>query len=143
VAAPPNTIWSVALFKLWRTLAASLACTCPRCQQGALFPHRWTLTVKPVCDVCGLNLGVHDSADGPAVFMIFVLGFALVPLALWIDAQWPMPSWVHLAYSTVLALGVCAFAMQPLKAYVIRLQYKHRPDTWVTDTQKPPHDTDV
>ncbi|MCX7384058.1 MAG: DUF983 domain-containing protein, partial [Alphaproteobacteria bacterium] len=45
----------------WR---AALNGSCPRCGQGRLFSG--LLTVRPRCDVCGLDLHEHDSGDGPA-----------------------------------------------------------------------------
>ena len=60
--------------------AAGLACRCPRCGQGPLYSG--FLSVAERCDVCRLDLQKADSGDGPAVFIIFILGFLVVPLAL-------------------------------------------------------------
>ena len=103
---------------------------CPRCGKGALFPHRMTLSVVEQCEACGLALAKNDSGDGPAVFMIFILGFLLVPAALLFDAVIEPPLWVHAVLWTAVALGICVFTLQPIKAYVVALQFKHRPQTW-------------
>lgn len=73
-----------------------------------------------------MDIAGHDSGDGPAVFLIFILGFLLVPLALFLDAYFPIPLWAHAILWTIASLGICVFTMQPLKAYVIALNYKHR-----------------
>src|ERR1019366_8081733 len=50
---------------------------CPRCGEGKLF--RGFLKLASRCDVCGLNYGFADPADGPAFFAMT----ALLP-----DAHW-------------------------------------------------------
>ncbi len=62
---------------------AGLACKCPRCGRGKLFESY--LTVRASCDVCGLDLRGHDAGDGPAVFHIFILGFIIVPVGVWVE----------------------------------------------------------
>ncbi|MEQ8165157.1 MAG: DUF983 domain-containing protein, partial [Alphaproteobacteria bacterium] len=61
-------------------LRAGLRQRCPRCGEGRLFDGY--LKVAERCPVCGLELGRHDSGDGPAVFVIFILGALVVALAL-------------------------------------------------------------
>ncbi len=109
---------------------AALKCTCPRCGKGRLFVNRSSLHCVEHCAACGLALAKNDSGDGPAVFMIFILGFLLVPLALLFDHLFAPPLWVHAVLWTAVALGICFFTLQPIKAYVVALQFKHRPETW-------------
>src|SRR5690606_11427185 len=55
---------------------------CPRCGQGHLF--KGFLSLRPNCEVCGLDYSFADSGDGPA---FFVMCFGCVPsvaLAVWI-----------------------------------------------------------
>ena len=84
----------------------------------------------PACPVCGLNLAKNDSADGPAVFLIFLLGFSLVPLALLFENIFAPPLWVHAVLWGFVALGATIGMLRPLKAYIIALQFKHRPGEW-------------
>lgn len=95
-----------------------------------MFKTGLTLEIVSACSVCNLALAKNDSGDGPAVFMVFILGFLLVPAALIFDALVSPPLWVHAVLWTVVALGICVFSLQPIKAYVIALQFKHRPETW-------------
>lgn len=97
-----------------------------------MFRAGLTLDIAEACDVCGLALARNDSADGPAVFMMFVLGLLLVPAALAFDAAFAPPLWVHAVLWAVVALGICIFTLRPIKAYVIALQFKHRPESWET-----------
>jgi uncharacterized protein (DUF983 family) len=111
-------------------LEAGLKRICPRCGRGQLFKSRFTLEIVQSCAHCNLSLAKNDSGDGPAVFMVFILGFLLVPMALVFDA-WLAPAlWVHAVLWTVIALSICLFTLQPIKAYVVALQFKHRPHTW-------------
>ncbi len=105
-------------------------CRCPRCQEGKLYKAGFSLDLLAACPVCGLDLTRNDSADGPAVFLIFILGFLLVPIALLTDAVFHWPLWVHAIVWGALALGLTVGSLRPLKAYIIALQFKHRPDDW-------------
>lgn len=111
-------------------LANALLQKCPRCGKGELFKRGFTLDVCDVCDSCGLALGRNDSADGPAVFLIFFLGFLLVPAALMLEAAFSPPPWVHALIWIPLAFGITLGLMRPIKAAVISLQFKHRASDW-------------
>lgn len=104
----------------------SLKCGCPKCGTPSVFPHKLTLDVYDTCPKCGLNIRDQDTGDGPAVFLSFFLGFLLTPLALLLDHYYTVPLWAHAIIWTVAAIGVCIFTMQPTKAYVMALNYKHR-----------------
>ena len=112
-------------------LRTAFACKCPRCGDGELYPKGlFDLTLNPVCAQCGLNLAKNDSADGPAVFLIFFLGFLLVPLALLTEHLFAPPPWFHGVFFGAIALGITIGALRPLKALVIAIQYKYRPGDW-------------
>ncbi len=107
-----------------------LACKCPRCREGSLFKSGLTLELQDKCDQCGLDLSKNDSADGPAVFLIFILGFLIVPLALIVDAMFEWPLWLHAVIWTILILVLTVGSLRPIKSYIIALQFKHRPGDW-------------
>ncbi|PCH98705.1 MAG: hypothetical protein COB76_06805 [Alphaproteobacteria bacterium] len=109
-----------------KIILQSLRCACPKCGTASIFPHRLTLTVKKTCPSCKLKLKNHDSGDGPAVFLVFILGFLLTPSALLLSAYTTIPLWGHAILWTCVALGICIFTMQPLKTFVIALNHKHR-----------------
>lgn len=106
------------------------ACKCPQCRKGDLFKSRWSLELNDKCSDCGLDLAKNDSADGPAVFLIFILGFLLVPLALIFDAAFHPPLWIHVLIWGPLILFLTVGSLKPLKSYIIALQFKHRPGDW-------------
>ncbi len=104
--------------------AAGARCACPRCGRGRLF--KGYLDVVERCDVCGLDLAAVDSGDGPAVFLIFILGFLVVPVALWVSMTVDWPLWLHAIVWSVVVIGLTLGMLRPAKAFVVALQYKHR-----------------
>ena len=103
---------------------AGMRCVCPRCGRGKLF--KGYLSIVDRCSVCGLELARHDSGDGPAVFLIFILGFLVVPVALIVSLNVEWPLWLHALVWGVVILGLALGMLRPAKAYTTALQYKHR-----------------
>lgn len=103
----------------------SLKGRCPVCRKGKLFSSFLTITKK--CPACGAPLGDHDIGDGAAVFLIFLLGFSLMPLAWIIDVKFAPPIWVHLLYVGGLGAIAVFFLMPAVKSYILLLEYRHRP----------------
>ncbi len=111
-----------------KDLKHALCCRCPRCRKGSIYNGFITLTKQ--CSQCGFEISKHDSGDGPAVFLIFVLGFLMVPLALVVDYVWQPALWVHLLLWPVLGCALVIGLLRPVKAYVMILLYRYRPDMW-------------
>lgn len=105
-------------------LAAGLSCRCPRCGRGRLFAGY--LTVRPVCESCGLALADHDTGDGPAVFVIFILGALVVPLALMVEAAFEPPLWLHAVLWSAAVLAGTFALLRPLKGLLVALHFRHR-----------------
>ena len=101
----------------------AFGCRCPRCGEGRLFIG--LLTVRPACPACGLDFSAQDAADGPAVFVIFILGMIVVGLAAIVEIKFAPPIWVHLLLWTPLILVGAILLLRPLKAGLIALQYRH------------------
>lgn len=125
-------------------LARGLHGRCPRCDEGALFnPGFCNLTLRPLCPHCSLNLAKNDSADGPAVLLIFVLGILLVPMALIVDALWSPPLWVHAVVWGSLALAITVGFLRPVKSVILAIQYHTNPAAWETqEIEKSAHGAD-
>jgi uncharacterized protein (DUF983 family) len=92
--------------------AAGLRCRCPNCGRGALF--RGFLTVVDRCAACGIDLRAHDTGDGPAVFIILILGFVIVGAALVVEVAYQPPLWVHAVVWPPLVLGGALALLRPL-----------------------------
>ncbi len=104
--------------------AAGFKGRCPRCGEGRLF--KGFLSLEEKCDHCGLAYDFADSADGPAVFIMFIVGFIVVGLALWVEFTYEPPIWLHLVMWFSLTGILSLLLARPLKGIMIALQYHHR-----------------
>lgn len=104
--------------------SAGLRCRCPRCGIGGLFDG--FLTVADKCSACGLDFSVADSGDGPAVFIIFIVGPIVTGLALWTEMTFHPPYWVHVVLWGPAVLAGCLLLLRPFKATLVALQYRNR-----------------
>ena len=104
--------------------AAGIAGKCPRCGQGALF--RNFLALKDRCPVCSLDYSKADSGDGPAVFVMFIVGFVAVAVAFVARFVWYAPILTAFAISGVVAIALSLALLRPFKATLIALQYQHK-----------------
>ncbi|PJI39135.1 DUF983 domain-containing protein [Ferrovibrio sp.] len=105
-------------------VSTGLRCRCPRCGEAPLFDG--LLTIKPRCPSCDLDYSRIDAGDGPAVFVILILGFVVVGLALWVELRFGPPLWLHLVLWTPLILGGAIGMLRPFKGVLIALQYRHK-----------------
>lgn len=112
-----------ALYPPQDPLRTGLAGRCPRCGQGRLF--KGYLTTRPSCSNCGLDFDFADSGDGPAVFIIMIVGFVVVGLALAVEMSMRPPIWVHMMLWLPLTLILGLGLLRPLKGLMIAQQYKH------------------
>ena len=103
--------------------STGLRCRCPACGKGRLY--NGLLTVAPKCESCGLDLGAHDSGDGPAVFVIFILGFVVVAGAFVVEMTFEPPLWVHAVVWIPVIIGLAILLLRPAKAILVALHYKH------------------
>ena len=116
-------------------LAAGLRARCPVCGEGDLFDG--FLKVAERCESCGADLSKADSGDGPAVFVMFVVGFIVVPLALVLEVAVRPPIWLHLLLWLPLALLLTLLLLRPFKGVMIALQFHHRAEEARLDDDGP------
>lgn len=105
-------------------VATGLKGRCPRCGQGRLFSGY--LTPADGCKNCGLDYAFADSGDGPAVFVILIIGFVVVGLALWMEVSYSPPMWLHLILWIPLTLILCLSLLRWIKGVLIALQFRHK-----------------
>ena len=84
------------------------------------------LQVAARCVTCDLDLSGEDVGDGAAVFVSFVVGFAIVGLALVAEIMFSPPPCVHYAVWFPAILAASIGLLRPFKAVLIALQFKHR-----------------
>lgn len=112
-------------------LAAALSCRCPRCGKGKIL--QGVLTVAPRCPACGLDLHAEEVGDGPAAFVILILGALIVFGAAMLELKAAPPFWVHVVLWPPLALLGTILLQRSLKAWLIALQYRHH----LLDSERP------
>ena len=103
---------------------AGLACRCPNCGKGPLFSG--FLKVHQTCLACGFDLSAADSGDGPAVFIILVVGFISCFGLVITEINFNPPVWVMLVtwlpFSGILSLAL----IRPFKGVMLAMQFHHR-----------------
>ena len=103
---------------------AGLGLRCPRCGRGKLYTSY--LKVADTCSVCGLDLSAADSGDGPAVFVMFVVGFIAAILVLIMEFVIAAPMVVSIILVCLVVVGGSFVLLPPFKAVLIALQYRHK-----------------
>ncbi len=96
---------------------------CPRCGEGPLFDG--FLQTAERCRSCDLDFSFIDSGDGPAVFVIFIVGFLAVVGVLMTEVIYTPPIWLNMLIWIPLTVVLCLGFLRPLKGLLIAQQY-HR-----------------
>ena len=113
-----------ALFAPVDPVKAGISGKCPRCGTGRLFSSY--LKTAPDCSNCGLDYKFIDTGDGPAVFIILIVGFIVVGLALYTEVNFNPPLWLHFLLWIPLVLILSLTMLQRMKGLMIALQYKNK-----------------
>ena len=103
---------------------AALLGRCPRCGQGPLFDGY--LQVSKSCTACGLDYANFDAGDGPAVFVILIVGAIVTVSALVVEVVYQPPYWVHAVLWVPLIIVLSVALLRLAKALLLVLQYKHK-----------------
>lgn len=105
-------------------LLSGAAGRCPNCGEGHLFEG--FLKVSPVCEACGFDLARADSGDGPAVFIVLIVGVIVCFPALFTEIAVHPPVWVHLVIWLPLAAALTAVLLRPFKGVMLAMQFHHK-----------------
>lgn len=105
------------------SLAAAVAGNCPRCGARSLFAA--AVRFASCCSSCGLDFSDFNVGDGPAAFLIFIVGTVVVVAALVVDSAFSPPWWVRLVWIPVTA-GLTIVGLRVSKAWLLAQEYKHR-----------------
>ena len=104
--------------------AVALRGLCPRCSARTLYKGLAGFT--PKCRACGLDFAGFNVGDGPAAFLILIVGGLVTALAVWLELSAEPPFWVHallwLPLTAVLVVGSLRLA----KGLLLALEYRHR-----------------
>jgi uncharacterized protein (DUF983 family) len=103
---------------------AGLRCLCPACGRAPLFVG--LIKIPDQCANCGADFRSADTGDGPAVFVMLIVGFIIVPLTLITQIVFHPPMWVHMLIWLPVTAALCVGVMRPFKAILFALQWKHK-----------------
>lgn len=103
-------------------IAVGLRNCCPRCGEGRLFSG--LLTPAQGCERCGLDYSFIDSGDGPAVFVILIVGFIVTAFALALQTAANPPLWLHLLLWVPIVIALSLWGLRISKAILIALQFR-------------------
>jgi uncharacterized protein (DUF983 family) len=111
-----GTVSALSLF------AAAAVGNCPRCNAQTLFDG-W-VSFAPRCSSCGLDFSAFNVGDGPAAFLILIVGAILTAAAIAVELAFRAPFWVHLVWlplGLILTVGGLRFG----KALLLAQEYRH------------------
>ena len=77
------------------------------------------------CRACGLDFDSFNVGDGPAAFLILIVGAILTVLAVVVDLSFSPPWWVHLVWIPV-GLALTLGGLRLAKAWLLAQEYVHR-----------------
>ena len=106
------------------TLRAAVFGLCPRCGKGKLFDGY--LGIGKRCSTCGLDYAMFDAGDGPAVFVILIVGAIVVGGALILEVNVSPPYWVQVAIWVPATVILTVAFLRLAKALLLVLQYKNQ-----------------
>ncbi len=104
------------------SLEVGLKGCCPRCGQGRLYDGM----LKPAnqCLACKLDYSFIDSGDGPAVFVILIIGFIVTAMALALQTSINPPIWLQVLIWTPVILALSLWGLRFAKGVMISLQFQ-------------------
>jgi uncharacterized protein (DUF983 family) len=77
------------------------------------------------CRACGLDFASFNVGDGPAAFLILIVGAILTVLAIVVDLSYSPPWWVHLVWLPI-GLALTLGGLRLAKAWLVAQEYVHR-----------------
>jgi uncharacterized protein (DUF983 family) len=97
---------------------------CPACGAGKLY--RSYLRLNDACPACAADFRAADSGDGPAVFVIFVVGALVVPLAFVLQFGFGWPIWASAGAGVLATLLLSLWLLPVFKGALFGLQWAHK-----------------
>jgi uncharacterized protein (DUF983 family) len=103
--------------------AAMFGGLCPSCGARALFSGLASFASK--CRACGLDFRAYNVGDGPAAFLILIVGAIVATGAILLDQAAGPPWWVHVIWLPIGA-ALTIYGLRLGKAALIYQEHKHR-----------------
>jgi len=97
---------------------------CPVCGEGTLFSGFLAFASK--CEACGASFEMEDAGDGPAIFVIFIVGIFIIPMALAFQLVTDAPIWItFIIWGPIITLA-CLFLLRLMRGVMFNLQCKNK-----------------
>ena len=106
------------------TTPASLKGVCPRCGAPGLF--RSAVSFADGCGRCKLDFTQFNVGDGPAAFLVFVVGGILTVGLVLVELSFSPPIWVHLLLWLPLLVILTVGLLRLAKGAMLVLEYRNR-----------------
>jgi uncharacterized protein (DUF983 family) len=103
---------------------AAIEARCPRCGIAPLFDN-W-VRFAPRCRSCGLDFEAFNVGDGPAAFLILIVGGLVTALALMVQLGAHPPFWVHILLWVPLTTALVILCLRASKAALLILEYRNQ-----------------
>jgi uncharacterized protein (DUF983 family) len=97
---------------------------CPRCAAKTLY--RGLAAFAPKCRACGLDFAGFNVGDGPAAFLILIIGALVTGLAVALELAAEPPFWVHAVLWLPLTAALVIGSLRLAKGLLLALEYRHR-----------------
>ena len=107
-----------------KIMGAGLRGRCPNCLEGPIFDGY--LKFAKQCPTCGESFELEDAGDGPAVFVIMIASFLVVPPALIFQMMLEPPVWLTLLIWIPLIIIVCLALLRPFRGLMFAMQVMNK-----------------
>lgn len=105
-------------------LTTALAGLCPRCGARRIFAGFARFADR--CSNCALDFTQFNVGDGPAAFLIMIVGTLITIGAIAVELSFEPPFWVHILIWPPLTLALVLGLLRIAKAALLALEYRTR-----------------
>jgi uncharacterized protein (DUF983 family) len=102
---------------------AALQGLCPRCGARSLFAG--IVRFAPSCRACQLDFAAFNVGDGPAAFLILIVGALVTGLAIALELGASPPFWLHLLLWPLVTLALVLGSLRIAKAALLAAEYRN------------------
>jgi len=103
--------------------AVALGGLCPRCAARGLF--HGIVSFAPTCKGCGLDFTQFNVGDGPAAFLILIIGAIVTAGALILELSVGPPVWLHVLLWPPVTLAAVLGSLRLAKGALLALEYRN------------------
>ena len=103
---------------------AAIKGLCPRCSAPSLFAG--VISFAPKCRTCALDYTQFNVGDGPAAFLIMIVGAIVTIAAITVELKFGPPFWVHILLWIPVTAALVVGLLRIAKSALLVLEYRNR-----------------